>query len=204
MSKIVIVGAGLGGLYTANRLINEKVNPENIVLIDRRIGIYTRPGHINKSTFTKVQDKTGIDTSNHSPACHIKELERFMYEFLQSTGCLFLNETFIDMKPAKEGQEYGVITVSNDGTQHVYPANYVYDCSGYRGVVAQAVNNFQQKQKLDEVFIPSPLVDLNPIPDHLIAQIIVADSESIKISLVWKVQMRFPLIINSINLLNKI
>ncbi|RAP37907.1 hypothetical protein B1207_02650 [Legionella quinlivanii] len=180
MSKIIIIGAGLGGLYTANRLINEGIHPDNIVLIDRRSGIYTRPGHIKKSTFSKVQEKTGIDTSDHSPACHIKELERFMYTSLQSKGCLFLNETFIGMKPGEASQECGVITVASDGIQHIYPASYVYDCSGKTGIVARAVNEYQQKQNLDKVFVSRPLVDINPIPDHLIAQIIIADPNSIK------------------------
>ncbi|MCW8450325.1 hypothetical protein [Legionella quinlivanii] len=178
MTKIVISGAGLGGLYTANRLINEGVKPENIIIIDPRAGRYTRPGHINHSTFAKVERYTHIST-HHSSAHHIKELERRMYERLSLSGVSFREESFIDLQPHTNTQESGVITKDKKGKQHVYPAAYVFDCSGKDAVVAQAVNRHQEKSNQDVVFKSTQLADVNPITDHLVAHVRVSNHISI-------------------------
>lgn len=59
MSKYVIIGAGLGGLYTAHRLINKGISPKDILVIDPRAGRYTRPGHLHKQEFQTIAAKTG-------------------------------------------------------------------------------------------------------------------------------------------------
>lgn len=173
MSKHIVVGAGLGGLYLANRLINQGVKPENIVIIEKREeNHYTRPGHMVCETFGIVANNLGIPTP-HSPAHHIKELERVMYENLRKLPIEFIDETFVALQPQTETQPKGVITCARDGTQHTYPADYVFDCTGTKARVAQAVNDYCQTTNAEPAFKTGALVDINPIPDHLIANVII-------------------------------
>jgi hypothetical protein len=173
MSKHVIIGAGLGGLYEANRLINKGVKPENIVIIEKnKENHYTRPGHLNCSTFSLVTNNTGIQT-DHSPAHHIKELERVMYHQLRRFNVEFIHEEFIGLQAKSETNEKGVITRRKDNSQGIYPADYVFDCTGNKALVAQAVNALQENKK--PAFETTQLVDVNPIPDHLVAQVLIPD-----------------------------
>ncbi|MDP1602795.1 MAG: hypothetical protein Q8M03_05970 [Legionella sp.] len=177
---VIIVGAGLGGLYTACRLIREGVDAENIIIIDPRAGIYTRPGTLRHQLFSLVTEYTGIDTDAHSPVHHIKELERVMYTALIARNVQFVRETFVNLQPQTDTQIKAVITEQPDGNKSVYPADYVFDCTGVTGCVAKAVNEYQQQAGLDAYFKSAPLVDVNPIPDHLIAHVKVPGFSQVK------------------------
>ena len=179
MTKHVIVGAGLGGLYTANRLLNNGVNPENIVIIDPRSGLYTRPGHLSHQTFKLVNRHTRVNTDNHSSAHHIKELERIMYNELITKGVTFVNEPFIKLQQQSEEQPKAVITQKDDGSHGIYPADFVFDCTGKDAHVACSVNSYLESNGLESAFKSKPLVEINPIPDHLVAQVIIPEHYSL-------------------------
>lgn len=173
MPNYVIVGAGLGGLYTASRLINKGIDPKDITIIDPRAGNYTRPGHLNRNAFMLVSLLSGIKTNNHSTAQHIKELERIMYGELQSKNVHFVTEQFIKLQPKTDNQAKAVITKMDNGSQGVYPADFVFDCTGRDAHVAQAVNTYQETLSMEPVFKSTLLVDTNPITDHLFAQVLI-------------------------------
>lgn len=175
MKKIIIVGAGLGGLYTANRLINNGVAPEHILLIDPRAGNYTRPGHLATSIFKQVNRYTGIKTDAHSSAHHIKELERQMYNALKARHVTFVTERFVALQQETEHQDKAVITSKEDGSQSIYSTDFVFDCTGTHACVAQAVNDYQQQNGFEPVFHSKPLSPDNAIPHHLIAQVSLHD-----------------------------
>ncbi|PWY54063.1 hypothetical protein DGG96_19100 [Legionella qingyii] len=176
MANHVIVGAGLGGLYEANRLINKGVKPENIVIIEKRPeNHYTRPGHLNPNTFDLVTSNTGIQTP-HSQANHIKELERVMYAHLRQLNVRFIDEEFIGLQAQTEAQPKAVITRKSDASQGVYPADYVFDCSGRNASVAQAVNAHQQLINSGLVFETKSLIDINPIPHHLVGHVLIPNN----------------------------
>ncbi len=180
MTGHIIVGAGLGGLYTALRLINNGVAPENIVLIDWRAGQYTRPGHlISTKSFERVNQYTGIKTDDHSSARHIKELERQMYHALSNMQVQFIEETFVALQPETEGQCKAVRTVRADGSLGIYPADVVFDCTGTGARVAKAVNDYHLERASRAVFHSTPLSETNPIPHHLIAHVILRDHSSL-------------------------
>ncbi|KTD00896.1 FAD/NAD(P)-binding protein [Fluoribacter gormanii] len=179
MANHVIVGAGLGGLYEANRLINKGVKPENIVIIEKRPeNHYTRPGHLNPKTFDLVTSNTGIQTP-HSQAHHIKELERLMYAHLHRLNVRFIDEEFIGLQAQAEDQPKAVITRKIDASRGVYPADYVFDCSGRNASVAQAVNAHQQLINSGIAFETRLLVDINPIPYHLVGHVIIPNNSSL-------------------------
>jgi hypothetical protein len=186
----IIIGAGLGGLYTALRLLNKAVRPANIVIIDPRAGRYTRPGHLNCETFDLVKKKTGISTG-HSSAHHIKELERAMYNELHAKGVQFVKEQFVTLQqkidnPVRtvvldqmESQVKAVITQKENGSKGVYPGDYVFDCSGIDAAVAMAANRHLKNIGAEPIFQSTPLVDINPITDHLIAQVIIFNANNL-------------------------
>lgn len=173
MNHIIIIGAGIGGLYTANALIKNKIHPQNILIIDPRAGSYTRPGHIAEPAFYRVYNDFDLRII-FSEAKHIKELERGMYAYLCSLNVRFVRETFIDLRPQCENQENLLITQQEDGTiKHYASVSYVFDCSGTQAQVSKAVNRYHQLLGIAPPFNSSSLIDENPIPHHLIAHIIV-------------------------------
>ncbi|MFA6301562.1 MAG: FAD/NAD(P)-binding protein [Legionella sp.] len=179
MANYVIVGAGLGGLYVANRLINKGISPNNIRIIEKRPNNhYTRPGHLNQSIFNLVTENTQIETP-HSPAYHIKELERVMYNHLHSLHVRFIEEEFFGLQAKTDHQPKAVITRKGDVYQCVYPADYVFDCSGKKASVAQAVNDYQQSIGSMPAFESKSLVDINPIRHHLLAHVVIPDNSSL-------------------------
>ncbi len=180
MAKHIIIGAGLGGLYTASRLINKGIFSNDITIIDPRANKYTRPGHLSHELFSLVQHKTGINTDNHSPAHHIKELERQMYTQLIAKGVQFIQESFVRLQGETESQVKAVVTENEDGSQKGYPADFVFDCTGKEAYVAQAVNLYQQERGLPLAFNSSLLTGINPIPDHLIAHVFIPGNHQLR------------------------
>ncbi len=179
MVKHVVIGAGLGGLYTVARLLNYGVALEHIIVIDPRANHYTRPGHLSVDVFSLFQEKTGIRTDNYSSAHHIKELERQMYAGLDSIDVQFIKERFIALQEQTSNQSKAVITEKEDGTHGIYPADVVFDCTGKPAHVAQAVNRYQQEAGFGPFFYSSLLTDLNPDTDHLIAQVHIANNSDL-------------------------
>lgn len=173
----IIIGGGVGGLYTAIRLITEGVDPKHILIIEKRHG-YTRPGHFNENVFELAEGKAHV-TLPHSKAAHIKELERGLYEELRKKNVTFIYETFIGLQPKTDILDAGVITLKDNGTQGIYPADYVFDCTGIKGHVAEAVNTYHRATHDEPFFQSCPLASINPIQDHLFAQVLVETKTSI-------------------------
>lgn len=173
--NIIVVGAGLGGLYTASQLVGKGVTPESITIVDRRAGRYTRPGHLNSDSFDLVTEHLGIRTP-HSKAQHIKELERIMYEELLKDGVQFINEPFLRLQSKTDHQAKGIVTQKTEDEEGIYPAEFVFDCTGREALVAAAVNRHQENTGAEPFFKSTPLVDINPITDHLVAQVLIPES----------------------------
>lgn len=192
MANHVIVGAGLGGLYLAIRLINKKVEPKNILIIEKRgENQYTRPGHLLHRQFDLVKKNTEIETP-HSDAHHIKELERVMYNHLRGFAVRFISETFIGLQAETTDKPKAVITDKPDGYQGVYPADFVFDCSGKVAFVAEAVNSYEQSIGSSQVFERKSLININPIPHHLTAHVIIPNNSYLLSSFYGKPEAIIP------------
>ncbi len=178
MPHSLIIGGGVGGLYLALRLIKKGILPENIVIIEHRpLGIYTRPGHFNTSLFNIVSRDTQIPVELlKSDANHIKDLERGMYKRLKELNIQFIQAKFIGLQARTPSQDAGVIIKTNQGIQFL-EADYVFDCSGIKGEVIDAVNQYQQTINAEPAFRRTQLTDINPITDHLVAQVIIPEGK---------------------------
>ena len=76
--KKVVIGAGPAGLYSAIKLWQQGIR--ELVVYDPRAGIYTRPGHLNKSVFTSTETGLSISFWPSDKVGHIKDLENQLYK----------------------------------------------------------------------------------------------------------------------------
>lgn len=171
----IVVGAGIGGLYLANKLVLAGVSPENIIIIEKRPeNNYIRPGHLAEEVFELVGRNLCVDMS-HNETRHIKELERKMYQALQPKEVRFVQETFLALSQTEASRSGVVVTQQFDGTKATYPADFVFDCTGTSAMVAESVNRCLVSEHKAPVFVKSMLHSDNPLPHHLIAHIKVAN-----------------------------
>lgn len=187
----VIVGAGVGGLYLANRLLDNGIKPEYILLVEKRpLGEYIRFGRLNESTFERIENDLRFRIP-HSFSNQIKELERALYRRLCAYKVQFIQAEFIRLQAATENMPRAVIVRSAAQETDTYPADFVFDCSGSRALVANAANEHRHLLAAPPVFFRRPLAAFNPIPHHLLAQILVENHQELK-RVDWDDGQTFP------------
>lgn len=145
--KILIVGAGPSGAYLA-KLFSETIFEDEVILVDSRLGEFSRPGTIFEDVFEKI----GITLENQ--VSQIKFLERELYGQLKKTNITCLKAKFAGFQENKP-------VINYDGKEHVLAeVSQIIDCSGIERVVFKAAGQLKT----------IPLAE-NPIQKHFIAQI---------------------------------
>jgi thioredoxin reductase len=91
MSRVVIVGSGPIGLFTAIRL--KQLGVQHVTVLDPRAGTYTRPGILDEKVFRKVEEELKCKIS-YSASRHIKDLERSLYKIARQHHVEILQEKF--------------------------------------------------------------------------------------------------------------
>ncbi|TAL62470.1 MAG: hypothetical protein EPN84_06405 [Legionella sp.] len=134
MSKVVIIGAGPIGLYTALKL--QKAGVKNIVICDLRAGEYTRPGHLNAKVFTEIGLKLRSDLGINRNG-HIKEAERKLYALVEKLNISIIKKEFVGLNSEKN--QKGVIVADQMGQEFI-PCYHVFDCTGSKRAVINKVN----------------------------------------------------------------
>ncbi len=132
----VVIGAGPAGLYAAIKL--RKAGICNVVIYDPRAGIYTRPGHLNLSAFRQAEAGINKEFWAGTKTGHIKDLERALYAEAKSLGIKIENKRFVQLH--QHTATPGVVVVDHEGKEEMVPADYVFDCTGSRREVINAVN----------------------------------------------------------------
>jgi len=145
--RILIVGAGPSGSYLA-KLFSETILEDEVLIVDSRLGEYTRSGSI----FDDVFEKIGITIENQVE--QIKLLERTLYEQLKKTNITRMKAKFVGFRENKA-------VINYEGEDHVLAeVSQIIDCSGAARVVFKAAEQDN-----------SILLTENPIKKHFIVQI---------------------------------
>lgn len=160
MKKIVIVGAGPMGLYTAIRL--KQVGFTDITLIDPRAGSYLRPGDYIDEIFETIEKNIGQPIP-HSDSTQIKRMERELYRIAINEGIAIQRKKF---------KSFTTGGLQIEGSDEVIPCDTVLDATGAKRTVVSEVN----KQTGKEIFPIKRAAD-NPIKDVLIAYVQMRESE---------------------------
>jgi len=147
----IIIGAGPAGLYTAIKLKKEGV--DDLIVLDPRAGDYTRPGHLNINVFRSAE--IGIDESfwPGDKVGHIKDLERHLYTIALRLGIKIEKKRFIEIKPKDASSQAQIIVADAEGKEELIDCEYVFDCTGSRRVVINAVNDISASKpfKLEKI-----------------------------------------------------
>ncbi|MGQ3887510.1 tetratricopeptide repeat protein [Legionella sp. CNM-1927-20] len=161
MKKVMIIGAGPAGLYTAIKF--RKKGLRNIVIYDPRAGNYTRPGHLNASVFERAQKGLKEDFWPENKVGHIKDLEKILYKEAKNLGIQIENKRFIRLH--KNTQKPGVVVETENG-EEIIEADYVFDCTGTRREVINAVNKITSNSPFQLIPITEP-----PVHNHFLAYV---------------------------------
>lgn len=161
--KVVIVGAGPIGLALAYELHGKGIR--NIVLIDPRAGVYTRPGHIHASLFLQLKERLK-DCKGFwdNLQFHIKSFERILFKEVEKLkGITIERKQFIDF----DKDQKGIVVIDKEENQETIRCEYVFDCTGSKRELIHKAN----------AFIDSPLFEIHDVvPDidvknHLLAYV---------------------------------
>jgi tetratricopeptide (TPR) repeat protein len=161
MKKIVIIGAGPSGLYFAIKAVQKGMR--HVVVYDPRAGLYTRPGHLTEEVFIRVEK--GIDKRlwSYEKNPHIKDLERALYDTAISLGIVIKCKRFVRLH---EDPERAGVVVESEGNEERVDADYVFDCTGSKREVVQALNRIS----VDSPLKMEPITEL-PVSNHFIAYV---------------------------------
>lgn len=184
----VIIGAGPAGLYTAIKL--RKAGLLDVVVYDPRAGEYTRPGHLNWNAFQKAEEGIGKKFWAGG-AGHIKDLERALYAEALMLGIKIEKKRFVRLN--QDVTLSGVVVTNTEGIEEVVQADYVFDCSGPRRAVVQAVNH---------LFPDSPLTLSDfatvPVPNHFLAYVKMDETQYRRLAVASNIERDFPSVTNAL------
>ncbi len=133
---VVIVGGGPAGLYTA--LLLTELGIKDLIVVDPRVGNYTRVGHVVPAVFQLAKDTLNIKFNLvENKYYHIKDFEKLLYTHALEIGIKIEKKSFVGFQ-AKNNIP-GVSLSSSEGTEWL-AADYVLDCSGSRRATVHAIN----------------------------------------------------------------
>ncbi|OGT46748.1 MAG: hypothetical protein A3E83_03595 [Gammaproteobacteria bacterium RIFCSPHIGHO2_12_FULL_41_20] len=155
MKRVVIVGAGPVGLYTAIKLKQRGVD---VTVIDPRADNYTRPGIISGMVFMDLEEHLGqpLEYDSH----HIKDVERSLYKIASALHIDIQKYTFQTLT------DHGVIAADSQKTPISLACDLVIDCSGSKRVVMSDIN----RRHTDPPFKLQAIAP-NSLKNHFIAYI---------------------------------
>ncbi len=164
----IIIGAGPAGLYTAIKLKKEGV--DDLIVLDPRRGDYTRPGHLNIDVFRSAEIGIGESFWPVDKIGHIKDLERHLFAIALRLGIKIENKRFIEIKPKDALSQARLVVADAEGKEELIDCEYVFDCTGSRRIVINAVNDIS-------VSLPFQLEKITefPVANHFIAYVNIGD-----------------------------
>lgn len=165
---IVIVGAGPISLYLALRLIEAGISVDQLIIVDPRQNQYIRPGQVFLESLTRhLSLESGPlfkDGSNTTQS--IKDVERALYELVTAKKILIESKQFIDFM--RDTTKKGIIISDVAKNEELIECDYVFDCTGTKRKVIEAVNN---RFSDDPPFTISPVFPSIPAHHFVLANI---------------------------------
>jgi len=149
---VIIFGAGPIGLYLAIQLTMRGVK---VHVFDQRAGMYTRPGHLNRSVFHHVESAFQEPFWDSKKTGHIKDLERYLYQRALNAGVVFEPLQFLRFDPGAGTKR--IIVQNTAGEEQSVECDYAFDCTGEKRALIHGVN---------QVVSPAPF-QLARVIEHL-------------------------------------
>lgn len=169
MKKVVIVGAGPIGLYLAYKLHHAGV--KEIVIVDPRAGIYTRPGHVHVTTFSLLKEKINGTFSTDITHGHIKDIERLLYDTIINLPILIEKKEFLRFHD--NPRQKGIIVKDAQGKEEVIFCDYAFDCTGTDRKLINTVNTIVSPP----LFSVTPITQNVRIKGHMIAYVKITEAD---------------------------
>ncbi|WP_058535570.1 FAD-dependent oxidoreductase [Legionella saoudiensis] len=165
MSKVVIVGAGPIGLYLAYKLKRKGITA---TIFDPRAGVYVRPGHVNREDMRKVLDEIN-ENMPLTKRVHIKDIERVLYNKIEQLHIPVEKKSFIRL--STEGK--GIIVANDEKVEEFIECDFVFDCSGSKRTVVNAVNS----EISPAPFTIKPIVSEVNVKNNFLAYVTMSESQ---------------------------
>ncbi|WP_419418412.1 FAD-dependent oxidoreductase [Legionella sp. D16C41] len=181
--KKVIIGAGPAGLYAAIKF--RKKGLLDVVVYDPRAGRYTRPGHLNTNVFARVNHGLHKDVWPADEVGHIRDLEKALYKEAKQLGITIENKRFLRLH--EDAKKPGVVVIDKSGNEEIVEADYVFDCTGTRREVVNAVNKVDINSPFKLTSITEP-----PVRNHFLAYVKINEEDWIDFQIASKLRTDSP------------
>jgi hypothetical protein len=160
MGNIVIIGAGPVGTTLAIELAKLGINVR--ILEKRGPDAHTRPGFYDSNVIEFYQKILGYNLPcSNLEIAHMKDLERDLDKIATQYGVKIEKYAFKDFSNDKKSI---IVTDPETNKDEIIPADYVFDCSGSKAVVINAINT---KMESDPPF-KKVVIKQNLIENHLL------------------------------------
>ncbi|RUQ82109.1 FAD-dependent oxidoreductase [Legionella septentrionalis] len=167
----VVIGAGISGLYTSILLARQGIS---VLVFDPRAGIYTRPGLIDRRILTLIKERLNLEVlPNAEKNVHLKDVERALYAYALKLNIRFENKEFVDFAT---GNNKGICVVNEEKTQEFLPCSHVFDCTGYKRILAHKINSLVHPSPFQITII----TDVT-IKQHFLAYVRMSEEDALRI-----------------------
>lgn len=170
----IIVGGAAFGLYLAIQL--HRAGVRDMVVIDPRADCYTRPGHLDDDVFERAEAgiQYRLEGWRSQAISHIKDIERALYHVARSLGIAIETKTFIGFADEERDGCKG-LCVHENGVDSIIPSEYVFDCTGTKRALVDAVNALYD---VSLPFVTSAVVSNVRVKKHFLAYVCMNDHDA--------------------------
>ncbi|WP_419419092.1 hypothetical protein ACNVED_11120 [Legionella sp. D16C41] len=174
MPHVVIIGAGPSGLYLASKLRRKGI--KDIVIYDPRAGDYVRPGFLNPGIFRQAEEGIKTKLPFNKKTSHIRDIEKTLHKHTLTQNVTIEKKEFVRFSEDKKGIFVASKDEQGNLTEEFVACDYVFDCTGGKRAVVDAINKRNIAKGKAKPFEVSAVSKDVVIQKHLIAYMKIDNS----------------------------